>query len=135
MIPGRPPARPGEEEDGPLNVDVETVSKIIARTREVYAGMPPIDEDGDTGEESGEESGFREIAAIIDELNEDEKVDLVALMWIGRGTYGIDEMEHARRTARVEATHTTSDYLLSTPLIADYLADGLEAFGIPVEED
>lgn len=135
MIPGRPPPRGGDEEDGPLEVDSETVSKIIARAREVLAGMPPIDEDGNTGEDIGEESGFREIAAIIDELNEDEKIDLVALMWIGRGTYGIDELEQARRTARSEATHTTSDYLLSTPLIADYLADGLEAFGIPVEED
>ena len=39
-----------------------------------------------------------------------------------------------RADAAREATQKTSDYLLSTPLVADYLADGLEALGYAPEE-
>lgn len=62
---------------------------------------------------------------LIDGLNEDEAYDLVVLMWIGRGTYGLDELNEARKVAREEATQSTSDYLLGTPLLADFLEEGL----------
>lgn len=62
---------------------------------------------------------------LIDGLNEDEAYDLVVLMWIGRGTYGLDEIGEARKTAREEATQSTSDYLLGTPMLADFLEEGL----------
>lgn len=75
-----------------------------------------------------------QIADYIDGLNEDESLDLVALMWVGRGTYSPDQFEQAREVAEEEATHTASEYLLGTPLLADYLEDGLEAMGISVED-
>ena len=39
-----------------------------------------------------------------------------------------------RKVAAAEATHSASEYLLGTPLLADYLEDGLEAMGFSVEE-
>jgi len=136
MIPGRPPESfSAEEEEGPLNIASATVSYIIERAHEAYADMPPPDDAAeDVSEHRSFEADLTELGEFIDELNEDERIDLVVLMWIGRGTFGTDELEQARNTARREATHTASEYLLSTPLVGDYLADGLEAFGLSVEE-
>lgn len=75
-----------------------------------------------------------QISDYINGLNEDEALDLVALMWVGRGTYRSEQFDLARQVAAAEATHTTSEYLLGTPLLADYLEDGLEAMGFSVEE-
>ena len=52
----------------------------------------------------------------IDELNVDEQVTLVALMWIGRGTYEAEDLEEALSTARSERVNETSAYLLGVPL-------------------
>ena len=40
----------------------------------------------------------------------------------------------ASDTARAERTTRTERYVLGMPLLADYLAEGLEAFGIDPEE-
>ena len=75
-----------------------------------------------------------ELVEYIDDLNEDEAIDLVCLMWIGRGTYSVDQLAEARQVAVEEATHKTSDYLLGTPMLSDYLEAGLIEFGFTPEE-
>ena len=62
-------------------------------------------------------------------LDEDEQLDLVALAWIGRGTYDISEWREARSIARNEHNKRTAEYLLKLPLLGDYLQEGLAAFG------
>ena len=77
-----------------------------------------------------------ELHAFIDALNDDEKVSLVALAWIGRETYEPEELDEAMNTAREEATTPTADYLMNMPLLGNYLEDGLEKLGIsPGEEE
>lgn len=63
-------------------------------------------------------------------LNADEKVNLVALMWIGRESFDATEIEEAKQTARAEATAPTEDYMSGIPQLSDYLEDGLQALGI-----
>jgi hypothetical protein len=63
-------------------------------------------------------------------LNEDEESDLVALAWVGRGTYDVADWDEARRTAREERTTRTEKYLLGMPMLADYLAEGLDAMSV-----
>ena len=75
-----------------------------------------------------------EVAEFISGLNEDEQADLVALVWIGRGTYSAEEFEEAVEMAKAERTSLTEDYLLGTPLLADYLEAGLEKLGYTVED-
>jgi Protein of unknown function (DUF3775) len=78
----------------------------------------------------------RELAGFIRALNEDEQIDLVALMWLGRGDGSIEEWEDLRASAgeiRSEYSnprHETVQYLLGEPMLGDLLADGLDAFGI-----
>jgi len=59
---------------------------------------------------------------------------LVALTWVGRGTYTADEFEEAIATARDERTNPTEVYLLGIPLLADYLEEGLEKLGFSIED-
>lgn len=68
---------------------------------------------------------YRELRTFIDDLNEDEQIDLVALAWVGRGDFGFDEWEEARQTAAESRVGPTSTYLLGLPLLADYLEDAL----------
>lgn len=134
MIPGKQQDAV-DDDDSPLNVASSTVSYIIERANEANGSLPSMeDTDGDETEHRTDEADFQEIADFIDSLDEESRIDLVVLMWIGRGTYGVEELDHARHVALREATHATSDYLLSTPLVGDYLAGGLESFGLAVEE-
>ena len=56
-----------------------------------------------------------ELRAFIDRLTEEEQASLVAVMWIGRGSFEADELEEAIRTAAAEATTPTADYLIGSP--------------------
>ena len=71
-----------------------------------------------------------ELRAFIDRLSDDEQISLVALMWIGRGTFEAEELAEAMQTAAEEATTPTADYLLGTPHLSDHLENGLDALGL-----
>lgn len=79
-----------------------------------------------------------ELRAFIDGLNEDEQAELVALAWVGRGSFDADEWTEALRIARQEKTTPTEDYLLGMPHLADHLDTGAEMLGLDLsaaEED
>jgi hypothetical protein len=79
---------------------------------------------------------YQEIKTFVEDLNEDEQIDLVALMWLGRGDYSVVEWDEARdeaKRARDEHGHT-ADYLLGAPLVGDYLEEALSLFGESCEE-
>ena len=69
---------------------------------------------------------------------EGERAELVALYWVGRGSFEPEDWKEAVATALAEATTPTADYLLGSPHFADHLEAGAEAMGIDitdVEED
>ncbi|QGX96932.1 DUF3775 domain-containing protein [Roseovarius faecimaris] len=78
-----------------------------------------------------------ELRAFIERLTEEEQASLVAVMWIGRESFGPDELDEAISTARQEATTPTADYLLGTPHLSDHLENGLDELGLSAvdEED
>lgn len=125
-----------------FRISPETVCYIIFRAREldVVEDDVPADE-GDEGSNPVDE-GFRqilvphgddptlaEISEAIEDLNEDEQAELVALMWLGRGDYTPSEWPEIVREARRRHTGPTASYLLGTPLLADYLHEGLVQMG------
>ncbi|WP_292286287.1 DUF3775 domain-containing protein [Marivita sp.] len=71
-----------------------------------------------------------EMRGFVDRMDEEEQAALVAIMWIGRGAFEVDEWDEAFRTAISEATTPTADYLIGTPHLADNLEAGLDALGI-----
>jgi hypothetical protein len=126
-----------------LDISAEKVAWVIVRAREFESKVAPFD-DGDE-ESSDEQFGSilenragdptaRELISFIRGLNADEQANLVAITWIGRGTYGPEDWDEALATARAEASAPTWRYLLGIPQLADYLEDGLDALGISPTE-
>ncbi|MHA1518023.1 MAG: DUF3775 domain-containing protein [Alphaproteobacteria bacterium] len=85
-------------------------------------------------EDFADDSTVSELKEFIHDLNVDEQVSLVALAWIGRGSFGPEELDEAMDTARAERTNRTEDYLLGIPLLSDYLEEGLDRLGYSVED-
>jgi hypothetical protein len=71
----------------------------------------------------------RELTDFIGGLSEDERADLVALAWLGRGDGTIEDWGELRAQAASEHSRRTAHYLLGLPLLADYLEEGLSEFG------
>jgi hypothetical protein len=84
----------------------------------------------DVLEDDGGDPVMGEIAGFINAMTEDEQVDLVALMRLGRGDGTIEEWDELRGEAADGYNRRTASYLLGEPLISDYLAEGLDAFGL-----
>jgi hypothetical protein len=76
-----------------------------------------------------DDASFSETQEFIEGLNIDEQIALVALTWVGRGTFSVDEWEEAVAEARRAHNRHTATYLLGIPLLGDYLEDGLDALG------
>ena len=122
-----------------LGISLEKVRFIIVKARQFDAkegdsdpdeGSNAADDDEvDVLEDKPEEDAVQvELTNFINGLTEEEQVNLVALAWVGRGTYDIEEWDDAIDTARTEHNKRTGQYLLGLPLLGDYLAEGLEAF-------
>lgn len=123
-------------ESDKLLISARRVAHVILRARELDAKVGRWDGPGDSrGSETilearGSDATDQELRAFIARLNDDEKASLVALMWIGRGTFEPEELVEAVDTARAEATTPTEDYLLGSPHLSDHLENGLDALGI-----
>jgi Protein of unknown function (DUF3775) len=126
-----------------LQIAPEKVAYVIVRAREFDVKVAPWDDHGRGERENEVESILEdtpgdvtadELKQFIDGLNVDEQVSLVALMWIGRGTYESEELDSAIAMARSERVNKTSAYLLGVPLLADYLEEGLQKLGYSAED-
>lgn len=71
---------------------------------------------------------YQELTNMINDLDPDQQIALVALMWVGRGDFSLAEWNEALAQAEDSWTDHTAEYLISTPLLADYLAEGLQQF-------
>ena len=128
-----------------LNLPLDRVSFIILKAREYDVkeesadpdtGSNPID-DGQTDvlTDAGDDPVREELLGAIRGLNDDERIRLVALAWLGRGTYDLDEWKEAIATARSEHSRRAAEYLLGLPLLGDYLEDGLAMFDEGIVDD
>jgi hypothetical protein len=127
-----------------LEIAPEKVAHIIIKAREYGAKVGAWNstlQEGDAEEDPqailedlASDATRRELMSFINGLNVDEQNHLVALAWIGRGTYEPEELAEAVETARSERSNRTARYLLGMPLLADYLEEGLEKMGYVVED-
>jgi len=127
-----------------LEIAPEKVAHVIIKAREYDSKVATWDDSAKAGdaeedpdsilEDYANDPTRAELVAFINGLNEDEQAHLVALAWIGRGTFGPEDLDEAVETARNQRVNATSRYLLGMPLLADYLEEGLEKLGISVED-
>ena len=123
-----------------LAISADKVGFLIEKTREFDVKEGATDPDSgsngaddnmiDVLEDDGGDPVAREITGFINAMTEDEQIDLVALMRLGRGDGTIEEWDDLRREAADGYDRRTAKYLLGEPLISDYLAEGLDEFGL-----
>ncbi|MBR0970069.1 MULTISPECIES: DUF3775 domain-containing protein [Bradyrhizobium] len=129
-----------------LAISADKVAFIIEKAREFDvkeaasdpdSGSNPSDDDEiDVLEDNASDPVAGELAGFIRALNEDEQLDLVTLMWLGRGDGDVEEWDDLR-TRAVEARaeykaprREAVRYLLGEPMLGDLLADGMDELGI-----
>ena len=122
-----------------LAISPEKVGFLIQKAREFDVKEGASDPDSgsnaaddemiDVLQDNGKDPVVREIVGFIDALSVDEQIDLVALMRLGRGDGTIEEWKDLRRQAAEGSNGRTANYLLGEPLLADFLAEGLDQFG------
>lgn len=122
-----------------LSLPLETVCRIVLRAREFDALVPSSDpdegsnptDDGSVDElqDDGDNPVEAELRAAIDDLNDDERVELMALALVGRGTFDASEWADAIEAASDDG-RSAADFLLSLPMLGAYLENGLAAFDL-----
>ena len=127
-----------------LEIAPEKVAHVIIKAREYDAKVGAWDATAsDTDAEDDPASILQdlrhdptraELIGFINALNDDEQAHLVALTWIGRGTFEPEDLAEAVETAKAERVSATSSYLVGMPLLPDYLEEGLEKLGYTVED-
>jgi len=127
-----------------IEIAPEKVAHVIIKAREYDAKVGAWNdtpEEGDAEEDPNailedfsNDPTRAELVGFINTLNTDEQCNLVALAWVGRGTFETEEFGEAVETARNEHVNSTASYLLGMPLLADYLEEGLEKMGFSVDE-
>ncbi|MDJ0940371.1 MAG: DUF3775 domain-containing protein [Woeseiaceae bacterium] len=79
-------------------------------------------------EDFSDDPYYGEIKSTVEDLEPDQQITLVALMWVGRGDYSLGEWADALAHAQDSWNTHTADYLIGTSLVADYLTEGLSLF-------
>src|ERR1700760_212332 len=104
-----------------LSISPEKVFFIISKARQsdIESSEPDLlsdltDDDADNGG-SGRTTDRAELAGFIKDLNVDEQIDLVALMWLGRGDAERDGLGELRQEAARTHTDRTATGLIETP--------------------
>jgi hypothetical protein len=127
-----------------LTVPLETLAYIVAKAREFDADVPPVDADSgsnpsddaerDVLEASADNPTRQELVDAINGLGDPERIELLALTWLGRGDYSKEERRQALEEAGRIHDEKETDYLIGTPLLADYPEEGLSQLGYSLED-
>jgi Protein of unknown function (DUF3775) len=127
-----------------LTIPIEKLAYIITKAREYDAEVPPVDEDSgsnpaddaerDVLEATADNPTYQELVDAIDSLGDPERIELLALVWLGRGDYDKDEWPQALEEAASIHDPKETGYLVGTPLLGDYLEEGLAQLGYSIED-
>lgn len=127
-----------------LSINHEKLGFIIIKAREFDAKVEPVEPDPGSNptdddqrevlEDYADDPTYVELFEAIEGLDEDALVELVALVWLGRGDYESSEWEEALKAAREAHNDRTADYLVGTPNLSDELEEGLAKLGISIED-
>lgn len=132
-----------------LLTPLETLCRLIIRARELEAQVPAEDpeEDADDVDDYDDDDGEalsvledelndsveEEVQALLDDLAEDQLAEVLALAWIGRGTYDASEWDDAFEEASGLSNQERIDEILDMSNLAGYLDAGLAAFDFSCE--
>ncbi|AHF04116.1 DUF3775 domain-containing protein [Marichromatium gracile] len=127
-----------------LHIQPQTLCQIIGKVREFQAKeevvLPdvPSSPTEDWGlqmlADHSDDMALVAMTEAIAEMSQRQRAELVALMWLGRGDYELEDWETAVDDAVGEYSLRAAAYLLVHPMVADDLEEGLIAFGYSCQE-
>jgi Protein of unknown function (DUF3775) len=125
-----------------LSISPEKVFFIVSKARQSDEKATESDSATDFGDDDmtygvddhSKGTDRSELSGFIRGLNVDEQIDLVALMWLGRGDGDLDNWRDLRNEATRAHNNRTASYLIGTPMLADYLEEALSQFGKSFED-
>ncbi len=124
-----------------LSVSLETICRLIVRAREMEAQVPAIETEEDADptdsddpfavlEDEANTAVEEEITALLEDLGEDQLAEVLAIAWVGRGTYDATEWQDALDEANDPDAESAITQLLDMPTLAANLDAGLGAFDL-----
>jgi len=125
-----------------LTIPLEKLAFIIEKAREFDVEVAPVNENAEGDDEDVAEifdetrsnPTYQELIGSIDSLNDDERDEIVALTWLGRGDFSKNEWRRAVAAAHERHNGREADYLAGTPMLADYLEEAVSQLGYSLEE-
>ncbi|MBK1718607.1 DUF3775 domain-containing protein [Thiocystis violacea] len=127
-----------------LHIKLETLCHIIEKAREFQAKEEVVLPDSPASPtedwalqllaDHSDDYTLLEMTHAIGGMSERQRAELVALMWLGRGDYGIEEWESAVDDAIGDYSLNAAGYLLSHPMVSDDLEEGLIAHGYSCQD-
>ncbi len=125
-----------------MDIALDKVCELILRVRAIdvkegitdpASGSNPTDDGSiDALTASPDDATEEEVRDVIAGLNDDERADLIALVYIGRGDMEPEEWGAAVRLAKEREdamSISAADWLLGIPNLGDLLDEGLAAMG------
>jgi Protein of unknown function (DUF3775) len=122
-----------------LRISTAKVCDFLEAAREVAGLVPPTTGDRTTSgddsplltiEDNPEADGRRgQMFEFINGLNSEERTDLLALIFVGRGDFDIAEWPDAVREAHDRLVDRDPDFMIGDAALPEYLGDGLNVFG------
>lgn len=126
-----------------LETPLDTICRLIVRAREWDSQVPSLEPDEVDEDEPVQQddqydvmideknsSVEEEIEGLLEDLPEDELYEVLALAWIGRGTFEADDWDDALEAAADGEPEDAIAQLMDMPMLAAYLDAGLAAFDL-----
>lgn len=127
-----------------LHIPLDTLCYIIAKAREfqskedvVIPQTPSSPSEDWALQILADHSGDYTMAELVDaigEMNQRQRAELIALMWVGRGDYEIEDWETAVDDAIGDHSVRAVEYLLCHPMVSDDLEEGVIAHGYSCQD-
>lgn len=122
-----------------LVTSLDTICRIVQRARELEAQVPSENEEVDPDNVDDEDEGalsvledddtvLEELRGALDDLADDQMPEVLALFWVGQGTYDATEWDDALIEAAEYSSIDAIEELLDMPMLAASLEAGLASF-------
>lgn len=95
---------------------------------------PSDDAEWDVLEASADNPTYQELVDALNGLSDPERIELLALTWLGRGDYSKEEWLGALKEASRVHDEKETAYLIGTPILAFYIEEALSQLGYSIED-
>jgi Protein of unknown function (DUF3775) len=127
-----------------LKIPLEQLAFIVEKAREFDAETAPVDADPGSHPDDDDDRAIledtcdnptrQELVAALEALDDEQRTEILALLWLGRGDFDVAEWHDAMVQAREIRNEHEIAYLIGTPLLADYLEEAISALGFSLED-